>query len=103
MSCSLKIYIAGPYSSDPEKNTLNAIKVGEEVAKAGHIPYIPHLTHFWDKEYPHPVEFWYEYDLNWLRCCDRVIRIPGESTGADREVELANELGIPVGEYIGEL
>jgi hypothetical protein len=35
-------------------------------------------------------------DFEWLKCCDAVLRLPGESTGADREVALAKELGIPV-------
>ncbi|GAG05287.1 unnamed protein product, partial [marine sediment metagenome] len=32
----------------------------------------------------------------WLEVCDCVLRLPGESAGADLEVERAKELGIPV-------
>ena len=31
-----------------------------------------------------------------LRHCDAVLRLPGESTGADQDVAIANELGLPV-------
>ncbi len=31
-----------------------------------------------------------------LQHCDAVLRLPGESTGADNDVRIASELGIPV-------
>lgn len=43
-----------------------------------------------------PHETWLEQDFPWVAASDIVLRLPGESTGADLEVELANELGIPV-------
>ena len=91
------IYIAGPYSkSDPVINTSDAIRVGDYLAKRDFIPFIPHLTLFWHLIKPHDVNFWYEYDNAWLRKCDCLLRIPGKSVGADKEVELAESLGIKV-------
>lgn len=70
--------------------------MGDWVASFGHTVFIPHLTHFWHKQIPHEYEFWMRQDFEWLKCCDAVLRLPGESSGADREVALALELGIPV-------
>jgi hypothetical protein len=52
----LKIHVAGPYTpSNPNlydaartghKNTMEAIRAGIKLRKKGHIPFIPHLTHF---------------------------------------------------------
>ena len=45
---------------------------------------------------PKPVCYWYAWDIDWLKKCDAVLRLDGESTGADREVLLAGELNPPV-------
>ena len=91
------VYIAGPYThDDPVLNTSNVIDVAEDLAKFGYIPYAPHLTMFWHFLYPHDIEFWYEYDLAWLLKCDCVLRIDGDSHGADNEVEFAKTHDIPV-------
>lgn len=91
-----KIYVAGPYSGNVMSNIQDAIGVGDLILIVGGIPFIPHLTGFWDLLYPHPYEKWMEYDFEWIRSCDAVYRIGKESAGADREVELAESLGIPV-------
>ncbi len=93
----MKIYVAGPYTKgDPVMNTRNTIMAAEELVRMGHVPYIPHLSMFWHVVAPHPYEFWLEYDKAWLVCCNALLRLPGESSGADKEVALAHELGIPV-------
>jgi hypothetical protein len=38
-----------------------------------------------------------------LQHCDAVLRLPGESTGADNDVRIATELGIPVFTSIDQL
>jgi hypothetical protein len=38
-----------------------------------------------------------------LQHCDAVLRLPGESTGADNDVRIAHERGIPVYHSIDEL
>ena len=91
------VYIAGPYSKgDVAINIHIAMGHANAVIESGYIPYIPHLTHFWHLVSPRPVKFWYDYDNHFLRRCDCVLRIPGESVGADNEVALAKVLGIPV-------
>jgi hypothetical protein len=90
----MRIYIAGPYTApDPETNTRNAIAAGDKVAALGHTVFIPHLTHFWHCQIPHDYEFWMKQDFEWLKCCDGLLRLPGVSSGADREVTRAHELG----------
>jgi len=92
-----RVYIAGPYTlGDTAENVGNAILAANELAEYGFIPFVPHLTHLWHFLCPHPVEFWYAYDNTWLKLCDCLLRLPGESSGSDAEVALAEELGIPV-------
>lgn len=93
----MRIYIAGPYSGgDVAQNVSTAIYEGDYVARLGHIPFIPHLTHFWHMFLSHEYEFWMAQDMEWLKLCDAILRIPGESKGADREVEVARKLGLIV-------
>lgn len=92
-----RIYIAAPYAKgDAAENVRRAVLAADEFLRAGHVPFCPHLSHFWHLPCPKPREAWLEYDLEWLRACDAVVRLPGESEGADAEVEAARELGIPV-------
>lgn len=93
----MKVYISGPYSNGNKLANVNAaIDAAQEVWVAGHDPYIPHLTHYWDERHSHSIDDWMEMDLSWLSDCDAVLRLPGESGGADMEVARALELGIPV-------
>lgn len=93
----MKIYIAGPYSKgDVAENVYQAIHAGEYVANLGHVPFIPHLTHFWHLLIQHPYEFWLAQDMEWLKVCDAVLRFEGESSGADKEVAWAKEHGLIV-------
>lgn len=94
----IRVYIAAPYSSNPVEGTRRALYIGDRLLSHGFIPFIPHLSLFWDLIYPHPVEHWYEYDLEWLRQCHELIRLPGESKGADREVIQALSMGLKVWE-----
>lgn len=99
-----KIYVAGPYTSDPEKCTAEAIRVGNLVLDAGHAPFVPHLAHYWETLHgARHYEDWMRLDLAWLSAADGVLRIPGESSGADREVDLAKSLGIPVSDSLEDL
>lgn len=92
-----KIYIAGPYTKgDVAENVRTAIYQGDYVAGLGHYPFIPHLSHFWHYLLLHDYEFWIKQDLMWLECCDAILRLKGESSGADAEVKRAIELGLTV-------
>ena len=92
----MKVYIAGPYSSDHAAGVRNAIHAGDMVRDMGHTPFIPHLTHFWDLLYPREYQDWMDYDREWLEECDVLIRLEGESPGASEEVTWAFRHKIPV-------
>ena len=93
----MKVYIAAPYTNgDTVRNVRRVIDFADSLVNCGLVPFVPHLTHFWHFVHPHGVEFWYKYDLEWLQNCDVLIRLSGESKGADTEVEVAKALGIPV-------
>ena len=93
----MRVYVAGPYTlGDVATNVANAIEAGNGLLNAGHTPFIPHLTHFWHLLYPHLYGEWLAYDSVWLMACDALIRLPGDSRGSDAEVQLAQQLSIPV-------
>lgn len=93
----LRVYVAGPYTADPEKCTAAAIAVGNELLDAGHAPFVPHLAHYWETLHgARHYEDWMRIDLAWLETADAILRLPGESSGADRETARALALGIPV-------
>ena len=96
----MRIYVAGPYSTgDVALNVRRAIMVADFLLKQGHVPFLPHLTHFWHLVSPGPYEQWLCLDLAWLPLCEALVRLPGYSNGADREVTEALRLGVPV--YLG--
>lgn len=93
----MRIYVAGPYTQgDPAVNVRRAVEAADGLAKRGHVPFIPHLSHFWHLLFPHEYVFWMEQDLAWLRQCEAILRLEGESPGADCEVRMAEELGLGV-------
>lgn len=100
----LKIYVSGPYTlGDRTENVRNAMMAGKQLMSRGHHPYIPHLSFFFDLMWPHEWDRWMELDLAFLKTCDALIRLPGESKGADREVEFAHDNIIVVFNHIDEV
>jgi hypothetical protein len=74
----------------------NAVKAGSQLILAGLFPFIPHLFGLIPDGEPVGYEGMMIYDLAWLERCDALLRIPGYSPGADREVARARELGLPI-------
>ena len=99
------VYVAGPYTRpDPVENTHLTIAAADELVRDGIVtPFVPHLTLLWHVVSPQPLEFWYAYDLAVLVRCDAVLRLPGESTGADREVAFAARRELPIFDTKDEL
>lgn len=97
------VYVAGPFTSDPEGNVNLAIETGEHLSRLGVYPFIPHLFYFWDKEYTHAYEFWIDQSMAWMGRCDAVYRIRGQSRGADAEERIARELKMPVFYHLDDL
>ncbi|WP_104667742.1 DUF4406 domain-containing protein [Ensifer adhaerens] len=105
------ILIAGPYRSgtgdDPVKMAANLKRLEEPsyaLFQAGHVPMIGEWVALpvWNaaggerigddlyEEIFHPVAG------RLLALCDAVLRLPGDSKGADNDVRIARERGIPV-------
>ena len=108
---SLMILIAGPYRSgtgdDPEKmqqNLRNLESVALPLYRAGHIPLIgewlalPLLREAGSQRPGDAIydEILYPIANRLIARCDAVLRLPGASKGADEDVRLTNELGLPV-------
>ena len=116
----MKIYIAGPYtprncdlhtaSIIAHRNTKRAIEFFWKLIRKGHYPYVPHLTHFVHLETPEnapllPQDFWYNFDLEWLKCCDAILMMPGWETsrGARLEHETAKKLGLKIYYHVDQV
>ena len=104
-----RVYIAGPISKgDVEQNVRKACKVAGELIALGYAPLCPQLTCYMQSPvasfsagFDHHI--WLEVDLPWVEASHAVLRIPGESKGADREVEHAKKCGIEIFHSIEEL
>lgn len=99
------VYIAAPYTKpDPVENTHHAVKIGLQLWEKGIcVPIIPHLTLFAHFMRPEPYEYWLAFDMDQLAHCDALLRLPGESAGADGEVAFAYDNGIPVFKSVASL
>ncbi len=113
-----RIYIAGPISKgNLAENVNRATAAFVALAKAGFAPFCPHWSCYaspatrvsehvvsnlgtvhGSEEMQHAD--WMGVDLAWVTVSDGVLRLPGESTGADMEVAEAKRLGLPVFESL---
>ncbi len=95
-----RAYVAGPITSSGSlhENIHNGIMVGEELRARGIHPFIPHLYDFVKIVTGEDVnwEDMLQLDENWIRACDLLVFLPGESKGRAREVAFAKSLKIPV-------
>lgn len=97
----LRVYVAGPMTvGDYYDNVHLGIKVGRKVFEDGMAPYVPHLDAFmYMGRGQEDTDMWadfLEWDIEWVAQSEAVLRIPGESKGADLEVAHAQRLGLPV-------
>jgi len=91
------VYVAGPYTGgDVVQNVRRAMTAANDLLVAGYTPHVPHLCHFLHLLNPQPYEVWMRLDFAWLEKCDVMVRLSGESSGADREELAARKLGMPV-------
>jgi hypothetical protein len=99
------VYVAGPISKGPYWiNVRNGIDMGQKIRQAGMVPFIPHLDFLWVLIYPETT--WEDnlvYDEEIILRCQAILRLPGESKGADREEAFALAHGIPVFHEFWEL
>ena len=99
-----RIYICSPYTlGDAAINVKRQMDAADELITLGFAPFAPLMSHFQHMAHPRPYQDWMRLDREWLTVCHALLRLPGESKGADEEVALARELGIPVFYSVGEL
>lgn len=90
------VYIAGPITGDPFGCVRQAASHFAELRAARVAPFMPQLSVLHEMIDPQPYETWLAYDFDVIRNCAALVRLPGHSPGADREVDFANGWGIPV-------
>lgn len=92
------VYVAGPISKGNQfANVRDALVAGARLRAAGFAVFIPHRSALDEMACgPAPYEAWMAEDFAWIERCDALVRLPGESSGSDREVEHARARGLPV-------
>jgi len=114
---SMLILIAGPYRSgtqdDPVKMAANLARLEEmtwPIFASGHVPIIgewvalPVLRSAGATVFdPLAEEVMYPTAHRLLEHCDAVLRLPGESAGADQDVAIARHRGLPVYHHVGDI
>lgn len=91
----LRVYVAGPISSDVFEGVQRGITWGRRMFLDGLAPFVPHFDAYWHL----PDGQWnayLEFDLEYVSVVDAIFRLDGESKGADLECSVAASLGIPV-------
>lgn len=110
-----RVYLAGPISrGDLLHNVNQATAAFVALAKAGLAPLCPHWSVFSKPAFRPPGgdavycrataqgndemshAEWLGADLPWVSVAEALLRLPGESAGADMEVAEARRCGIPV-------
>jgi len=100
----IKVYVAGPYThGDTAENVKIAINIADRLLEHGCSPFVPHLFHFWHLMHEHDYDTWMNLGTEWLKQCDVVLRLPGFSPGADKEVDIARQYAKHVYFSIDEL
>lgn len=122
-----RVYIAGPIQKgDLCANVNQATAAFVSLAKLGFSPLCPHWSvyskpaHKWPASFGLPQDFvycqatamgneemvhadWMGVDLPWVECAHAVLRLPGDSVGADLETAHAAKCEIPVFTSIEDL
>ncbi len=100
----IKVYIASPYSKgDMGINVGNSMRCADKLIDLGFAPFCPLLLHFQHIMNPKDYNTCMRLDLEWLKQCDCLLRLPGKSKGADIEVKFAKKNNIPVFYDLDEL
>jgi hypothetical protein len=91
-----RVYIASPYTKgDVAINVKVQIDAVDTLMTLGYAPFAPLYSHFQHMAHPRPYGDWISMDLEWVPACDVILRLPGDSSGADGEVEFGRKNGIP--------
>ncbi len=92
-----RVYISGPITKGATLHHIHdACMVWKRLTEAGIFAICPHWSAVQDMIAPMPHAAWMAYDRPLLALCNIILRLPGESVGADQEVAWAREFGFPV-------
>lgn len=99
------IYIASPYTNYYDKQDAVNVQIDTfaKLLELGHEPIAPVLSHYVDQRHPASYERRLQWCLAMVGVSDVLLRLPGDSDGADREVAEARRLGKPVVHGISEI
>lgn len=93
----IRVYIASPYTNgDVAVNVKLQLDVAEQLITLGFAPFAPLYYHFQHMAHPRPYTDWMTLCLEWLPVCNCVLRLGGKSPGAEQEVSVAEQIGLPV-------
>ena len=93
----VKVYIASPYSiGDQQANVDRSFAVANTLIDYGFAPYCPLYGHYLHLKKQRDWNTWMQLDTDWILACDCLLRVSGESSGADMEVRFALDHDIPV-------
>lgn len=93
----LRVYISHPITKgDGCDNFYECCKAQQKLMDAGFAVLNPGLSMMHPNAKNIHWQTWIDSDLKWVEVSDVVIRLPGESKGADIETAHAREKGIPV-------
>jgi hypothetical protein len=103
----MRIFISGPYGdNNPKEVIAENVRKADELARyllsKGHQVYCPHkMSWGWEDDKRLTTEQFYELDKSFLRYwANAIVRIPGESKGADGEMLLAKDMKLKVYELL---
>jgi len=100
----IKVYIASPYTLGDHLENVNVqFDMYSELMDLGFAPFAPLYSHFINERHQKSYDAWMQVDYEWIDVCDCLLRLPGESVGADLEVSYAMKIGIPVYYSLEEL
>lgn len=95
-----KLYLSGPISNGGTLsqgqqwcNAIQAMAIATDLSKGGIWVHVPHLTVLFDLMGGRSWEEWLGHDYPLVGLCDGILRLPGESKGANLEVKWAREAG----------
>ena len=101
------IYVAGAYSANHILDVFDNMRIGIETStklfQLGFSPFAPWLDYHFCLQLPREhlsVGRFYDYSIDFLQRCDAVLVVDNQrnigSSGTNKELAKANELGIPV-------
>lgn len=107
------IYLACPYSYNPNESFEMANKVAAKLMQQGHIVFSPvshshKIADHMENEMRYSQNFWLKQDLKFMDVCDKLIiisigkdgkKLIKESKGCQSEIQKAMKLNLPINYY----